>query len=139
MTKMVALKRSKSERDEMKEGMARRNGPNDNYAAGEPEMHLENHHMEKMGLTEPLPAGHKVMFHGEGEVSSSSSHDGPEGARHSMSIRFHKGAMEHDESDEKEERGQVRGELEKNMKASEEKSAVKDKSAAKGKKIPERG
>lgn len=91
-----------SARDEMMEEMQEPEGI---------EMHLDHHHMQKMGMKEPPASGSEVEFHGRGHVVSSESRDVGGTTRHHMRIRLTHGAIEHDEEPD---HGSLRRELAKN-------------------------
>lgn len=55
---------------------------------------LEHHHLMKMGLGGSLKSGDGVDFTGKGTVEKSETRSLPEGDRHSVTIRFHKGGID---------------------------------------------
>jgi hypothetical protein len=131
--KMVSLKRSKADREAEKNAGAEPSTIDDSRDGAD--LHLEDHHMEKMGISPTLPHGHPITLHAEGVVHRSS--DGPEGGR--MTIRVHKAGAEYDEPRDERESG-LRGEIEKNTEESETRRDPKrftNKSADKGKELKE--
>lgn len=96
---------------------------------------LEHHHLTKMGLNGDLKSGDTVHFTGHGTVERSESRSTPDGEKHSASVRFHHGAVDHEfKSGDGEERKALRSDLEKaHGKAEEKASAVKS-----DRKIPEK-
>ena len=99
-------------------------------------MEFEHHHLTKMGVHGDLKSGNTVHFHGHGVVEKSETRSTPDGEKHSATVRFHHGAVEHEmKSGDGEERMALRSDLEKaHGKAEEKASAVKN-----DKKIPEKG
>jgi hypothetical protein len=97
---------------------------------------LEHHHLTKMGIGGDLKSGDALHFHGHGTVEKSESRSSPEGERHSATIRFHHGAVEHEAGDEAEGRKGLRNELEQVHGKVEEKAGLK--AARSDKKIPEK-
>lgn len=130
--KMVSLKRSKADKDASKDAGAMPSSIDD--SADGADLHLEDHHMEKMGISPTLPHGHPITLHADGTVHRSS--DGPEGGR--MSIRIHKAGADWEEPAEEKEKS-LRGEIEKNTEQSETKRDGKKftKAADKGKELKE--
>lgn len=80
---------------------------------------LEHHHIEKLGLSHPLPHGTSVKFHGEGEVADSGTHEGYDDAepRHHMTIRLKRAGIQHDADGDDD--GDLRTELKRNTEAHE--------------------
>lgn len=97
---------------------------------------LEHHHLVKMGLGGSLKSGDEMEFRGKGTVERSESRSGPDGERHSATVRFHHGGVDGEfKSGDGEERKALRSDLEKaHGKAEEKAGAVKNDKA-----IPERG
>lgn len=97
---------------------------------------LEHHHLMKMGLGGKLKSGQEMEFRGKGTVERSETKSGPDGERHSATVRFHHGAADGEfKSGDGEERMALRSDLEKaHGKAEEKMSKVKN-----DKKIPEKG
>lgn len=97
---------------------------------------LEHHHLTKMGINGDLKSGDTVHFHGHGTVERSESRSTPDGDKHSATVRFHHGAVDHEfKSGDGEERMARRSDIEKAHGAAEEKaSKVKT-----DKKVPEKG
>src|ERR1700733_9715788 len=96
--KMANLKRTAAEKNAEKDAGAEPSSIDD--SADGADLHLEDHHMEKMGISPTLPHGHPITLHAEGTVHRSS--DGPEGGR--MTIRVHKAGAEYDEPHEEKEK-----------------------------------
>lgn len=112
MARMVSLKRPKPDKADTTE----RAQP---YPEDEGmHVHLDHHHLDRMGLGGKLKAGDKVKFSGEGRVERSETSSGNDGDRHSATLRLHKGGVDHDEA---EEYDSPRGELEKSYAASQAK------------------
>lgn len=99
---------------------------------------LEHHHLTKLGIGGDLKSGDTLHFHGHGTVEKSESRSSPEGDRHSATIRFHHGAIDHERSkgDEAEGKSGLRNELEQVHGKVEEKASLKRATA--DKKIPEK-
>lgn len=115
MARMVSLKRPKEAKDESGPTAEYRN-PDDEGVA----VHLDHHHLEKMGLGGQLKNGHKVSFSGEGTVESASSRSDKGGERHSATLRLKRGGVEHKSSYKDDGDGDdLKGELAKNYEASE--------------------
>lgn len=143
MVKMVSLKKSAADRKAEKTAMGSTATPE----AGYPEdqgvsVHLDHHHLMKMGVGGDLKSGHKVSLEGEGTVERSETRSTPEGERHSASIRLHRGGIEHEGEEKAEERGEIRTEIQKAAAGSEraaaDKAASRDATKAdSGKKIAE--
>lgn len=108
MARMVNLKRNKTEK---KEGATVDAYPGDDGVS----VHLEHHHLTKLGVGGGLKSGDQVEFAGRGHVEHSSTTTDKDGERHSATIRLHKGALDHEaqERDGEAERGELRGELER--------------------------
>lgn len=125
--KMVSLKRTAAEKKAEGSADGMSNSVDDSRDGAD--LHLEDNHMEKMGISPNLPHGHPITLHAEGTIHRAS--DGPEGSR--MTIRVHKAGAEYD--DPKEQEGGLRGEIEKNTQDADKKALTKP--AAKGKDVPE--
>lgn len=75
---------------------------------------LDHHHLQKIGVHGDLKSGDTVHFHGHGTVERSETRSSPEGDRHSASIRFHHGGMEHEAKERGEEhRADIRKDINK--------------------------
>lgn len=122
MARMVSLKRSKSE----SKGDAVPSGDNDGIS-----VHLDHHHLTKLGVGGNLKSGDQVDFAGRGHVEHSSTTTDKDGERHSATVRLHKGTLDHEaqERDGEGERGQLRSELmathEKSESAAQERAELK--------------
>ena len=136
MVKMADIRRSPADVKAEKKAL----GKDSEHAYVPPEddgarFELEHHHLTKMGVNGDLKSGDTVHFHGHGTVERSESRSTPDGEKHSATVRFHHGAVEHEmKSGDGEERMALRSDLEKaHGKAEEKASAVKN-----DKKIPEK-
>lgn len=125
--KMVSLKRSAADKKAEKDARAEPSGIDDSMDGAD--LHLEDHHMEKMGISPTLPHGHPITLHAEGTIHRSS--DGPEGGR--MTIHVHKAGADYDEP-QAEREGSLRGEIEKNTRDEDAKAVTR--AAAKDLKEP---
>ena len=114
MSKMVNLKRPKSDRKG--DGAEVAAYPGDDGVS----VHLDHHHLTKLGVGGALKSGDQVEFVGRGHVEHSSTTTDKEGERHSATIRLHKGALEHEPAKD-EERDELKGELAKNYDAADKK------------------
>lgn len=94
--KLVSLKKSAGERKaDEKDGMV--SGP---YGGDDGvTVHLEPHHLEKLGLGGKLKSGHKFKIEGRGHVEESESRSGKEGERHSARLRITHAGVEHKDAD----------------------------------------
>ena len=127
MVKMVNLKKSKS--DKKVEGDALGHVQN---AAMSPDdvglrLDLDHHHLEKLGVGN-MDHGDKVHFEGHGVVERAESHSDGGEARHSATVRFHKGGMDHEQprGEPTRDKTEIRGDLEKSYAGVHEK-ALPDK------------
>jgi len=119
MTKMVSLKKSAADRRTEKDALGETAAVVDESPEHEGiAVHLEHHHLMKLGVGGALKSGHKVELHGAGTVERSETRSTKDGERHSATIRLHKGAIEH-EADRDEERDNLRSEIAKNTDAME--------------------
>jgi hypothetical protein len=141
MVKMHDLRRTKADVSAEKKalGADRKGEVTSAYVPPEDEgarMEFEHHHLVKMGVGGDLKSGDTMHFHGHGTVEKSETRSSPEGDRHSATVRFHHGAVDHEfKSGDGEERLALRSDIEKSHgKAEEKASAVKN-----DKKIPEKG
>ncbi len=114
MVKMVNLKKSKSDSKAEKsaDGMVL-------PAAMAPDdaglrLDLDHHHLEKLGVGN-MDHGDKVHFEGHGVVERAESHSDGGEARHSATVRFHKGGMDHEQprGEPQRDKTEIRGDLEK--------------------------
>ncbi len=119
MSKMVSLKRPKSDKQETA-GV-----PKNDFVHPEDEgvaVNLDHHHLMKLKGGDGAPiagkmkSGHRVSFSGEGTVERSETRSGKDGERHSATLRLHKGAIEH-EPDADDEREDLRTEIARNAAA----------------------
>jgi hypothetical protein len=144
MVKMNDLRRTKADVSEDKKALGvkrdggQANSAPDVYVPPEDEgarMEFEHHHLEKMGVHGDLKSGDTVHFNGHGTVERSESKSSTDGDRHSATIRFHHGGVDHEmKSGGGEERMALRSDIEKaHGKAEEKASSVKT-----DKKIPEK-
>lgn len=61
-----------------------------------------------------LKSGDTVHFHGHGTVEKSETRSSPDGDRHSATVRFHHGGVEHEPIDRAEKESKsLRGDIEK--------------------------
>lgn len=120
MVKMHDIRRTKADVAAEKKvlGVSRKDGDGQPSVYVPPEddgarMEFEHHHLVKMGLGGDLKSGDTVHFHGHGTVERSETRSSPEGDKHSATIRFHHGAIEHEaEMTDAGERGKLRGDIE---------------------------
>lgn len=86
------------------------------YVAPEDEgarFELDHHHLTKMGVGGNLKSGDTVHFQGHGTVERSETRSSPEGDRHSASVRFQNGSVDHEaKADKGAERSALRSDLE---------------------------
>lgn len=78
-------------------------------------VHLDHHHLEKLGIGGALKSGNKVELSGRGTVTRAESRSTPEGDRHSATIHLSHGSME-SEADKGADKTDLRNEIEKNAK-----------------------
>ncbi len=129
MVKMVKLARTKAEGEADKEAMGEPMG-RDTDSKGEPEVHLDHHHMRKMGWDEEEPpVGHEVEMRGHVVETHSTEREGGDGMR-SMRVRITHATKGGDEVKEGERSKGLRDELVKNTKADDEKRGAKEKAKA---------
>ncbi|MHB8272831.1 hypothetical protein [Bradyrhizobium sp.] len=114
MVKMVRLEKTasdrKAEKDALGEGGIASVTPDGDSGIS---IHLDHHHLEKMGIGGGLKAGGKVELTGKGTVLRSESRSTPEGDRHSATIHLSHGGMDYEGSKD-DEKSDLRGEIEKN-------------------------
>jgi hypothetical protein len=129
MVKMVSFKKTAADKREEKD------------ALGEPQtatadfdhavtMHLDHHHLAKLGISSGMKSGEKCEFHGRGVVENSHTSSDKGGDRHSATLRFSHGWMDHEAPrGGDEERRSVRGDLEKAYAGVQEKGLPDKKSS----------
>lgn len=110
--KMVSLRAPKSDGDTQQPAMAE--SPENEGVA----VHLDHHHLTKLGLGGSLKSGDDVEFNGRGKVERSETRTDKDGERHSATLRFHKGSVEH-EGDIDDPRAGLKGEIVKNVEKAE--------------------
>lgn len=71
---------------------------------GEPEIHLDQHHLKKLGVDSPLPVGHEIRLRARGVVTGSHSSASEHGKHHSMRVKLTHATLKHDAEDEAEDR-----------------------------------
>jgi hypothetical protein len=132
MVKMADLRRTKADVAEEKKalGAQRKGDVSTPYVPPEDEgarMEFEHHHLEKMGVGGDLKSGDTVHFKGHGTVERSESRSSPDGDRHSATIRFHHGSVDHEPQDSGDDRAKsgIRGDLESAAAKSAEKASIK--------------
>ena len=76
-------------------------------------LHLDHHHLEKLGVGGGLKSGGKVELSGKGTVLRSESRSTEDGDKHSATIHLSHGNMDYEGSKD-DERADLRGEIEKN-------------------------
>lgn len=140
MVKMVSLRKSAADKRAEKDSLGVPASPADD--GGDLRVHLDHHHLTKLGVGGGLKSGHKVSFSGEGTVESSSTRSENGEDRHSATLRLNKGGVEHEGDMERdaEERAGLRNEIEKIHGKSEEsaekrREAAGARRAAKGEKV----
>lgn len=137
MAKMHNLQRTKADVAADKKAQGGKGGDDAPSAYVQPEddgarMEFQHHHLTKMGLNGDLKSGDAVHFTGHGTVEASESRSSPDGDKHSATIRFHHGGVDHEKGEEGEGKKDLRNELE----TAHGKSAEKISAAAS--KIPEK-
>lgn len=60
------------------------------------DVHMDHHHLKKLGLDGPLPHGHEITLHAKGELVGSHMHDVDGEPRNSATFRFHHAGVEHE-------------------------------------------
>lgn len=124
MVKMHNLRRTKADVDAEKKAMGRGKGKDAEVAVYVPpedegaRFELEHYHLTKMGVNGDLKSGDTVHFHGHGTVERSETRSSPEGDRHSATIRFHKGGVDHEAADRD---GDARADIRKDVAMAAEK------------------
>lgn len=106
MVKMHNLRRTKADVDAEKKAMGGakkgKDEPTTAYIPPEDDgarFELDHHHLTKMGLNGDLKSGDSVNFSGAGTVERSETRSSPEGDRHSATVRFHRGGVDHEPAD----------------------------------------
>jgi hypothetical protein len=141
MTAMKNLRRTAADvkAEKSAQGEDRKGNSIDVYVPPEDDgarFELQHHHLTKMGLNGSLKSGDGVHFTGQGTVEKSETRSSPEGDRHSATIRFHKGAVDHDaKGEEAEGKKGLRSDLE----TAHDKATDKASMAKGGKQVPEKG
>lgn len=105
MVKMHNLRRTAADVKAEKKASGGKDGETTAYVPPEDDgarFELDHHHLTKMGLDGDLKSGDDVHFHGHGTVERSETRSSPEGERHSATIRFHKGGVDHEPQDRDE-------------------------------------
>lgn len=112
MVKMVNLRRTKTEKKAVSKAMGE--AVPAQADEGDMRVHLDHHHLTKMGMDGALKSGDKVRMHGEGTVESSSTRSEGGEDRHSATLRLHRGGVEQYDDGERDakNRGDIRGDLE---------------------------
>jgi len=130
MVKMVSLKKSAADRKAEKDAMGETAMANPRDEDMGVTVHLDHHHLTKMGVHGDLKSGDGVEFHGKGQVERSETRSTPDGDKHSATLRIHRAGMDHDAPrGGDEEKRDVRGDLEKSYAGVEEKALPEGKKA----------
>lgn len=119
MAKMVRIEKTAADRNAEKDALGETG-----IASVEPggdsgiSLHLDHHHLMKMGVGGGMKSGQKVELSGRGTVERSETRSTPDGERHSATIHLtHAGADYEGSKDD--EKSDLRGEIEKNAKDKE--------------------
>jgi hypothetical protein len=127
MVNMVSLKKTKSDKKSENSALGMVQS-----AAMSPDdaglrLDLDHHHLEKLGVSD-MDHGDKVHFEGHGVVEKAESHSVNGEARHSATVRFHRGGMDHEQprGEPTRDKTAIRGDLEKSYAGVQEK-ALPDK------------
>lgn len=127
--KEVSLKKSASERKADKEMQGANIGMPYEEDGGVT-LHLEHHHLEKMGLGDSLKSGDKFHMKGHGHVESSESRSGKDGERHSARLRLTHAGVEQDPRHMGDgrvaDKAELRGELDKAYENAEKRSEAEE-------------
>lgn len=100
MVKMVSLKRTEAERKVEEKGGA---GITHGDLGGEGiHIHLQDHHVKKLGLHGNVESGRHVTVHGKGKVVDSHTTDRDGKKRKSLTIHLHEMGIDHGETAEEE-------------------------------------
>ena len=130
MVKMVSLKKSAADKKAEKDAMGEPALANPRDEDMGVTVHLDHHHLTKMGVNGDLSHGDPIEFHGKGHVERAETRSTPEGDRHSATLRIHRAGMEHEvKRGGDEEKRDVRGDLEKAYSGVEEKALPEGKKA----------
>jgi hypothetical protein len=117
--KEVSLKKSAAERKAAEPTNGEYHDPETDGVA----IHLEHHHLEKMGLGGELKSGDKFHMRGHGHVESSESRSGNDGERHSARLRMTHAGIEHEAAkDGREDKEGLRKELDSAFESAKTKS-----------------
>jgi hypothetical protein len=115
MVKMIDLRRTVDDVKEEKSALGEKSEapyvpPEDDGARFD----LDHHHLTKMGVGGDLKSGDSLIFNGRGTVERSESRSTPDGDRHSATIRFHRGGVDHQQADRSRDEGSkdLRNEIE---------------------------
>jgi hypothetical protein len=115
MVKMMDLRRTSDDVREEKKALGEESKtayvpPKDDGARFE----LEHHHLMQLGLGGDLKAGDGLTFNGRGTVERSESRLTADGDRHSATVRFARGAVDHDPENKSRDEGRkdLRNEIE---------------------------
>ena len=110
MVKMVSMKRTAADKkaESSADGMLGRGTDRDGV-----HVHLDHHHIQKMGLDRMPQAGDEVEFAGKGKVVSAHTSDDGDGPRHHMTLMLHRAGVESKGEDADERREGLREDIEK--------------------------
>lgn len=144
MVHMVAMKRTKDEKKAMEKSLGRSPGAGPDG----PSIHLDGHHLEKLGMEELPEVGEKYHMRGHAEVTSASHSDYGDmgGPSRSVGMTFthmhvpkkvEEGDEVPEEKDEKEPslHDEINSAFDKSEKKSDRREKISDKVASKGKKV----
>lgn len=114
MVKMVSLKRTKQDKQAEKSALGRPGIASADEGDGAISIHLEPHHLDKLGVGGGLRSGHKVTLHGEGTVDRAESFkDGDGKVKQRATLKLHKAGLEYTGSDIESDKHELRGEIER--------------------------
>ncbi len=130
MVKMHDIRRTAADvkADKKASGSADKGGEVSAYVQPEDDgarFELDHHHLTRMGINGDLKSGDSVHFTGHGTVERSESRSTPDGEKHSATVRFHRGGVDHEPKGETEAKGDLRNDLETAADRSAEKAAAK--------------
>lgn len=129
MVKMVSFKKTATDKREEKDALGEPGIKTSDFDPGV-SVHLDHHHLTKLGVGGGLKSGHKVEFGGRGMVESSHTESHKDGDRHHATLKLSHGWLDHDAPrGGDEERRSVRGDLEKAYAGVEEKALPDKKSS----------
>ena len=112
-----SLKKTKADIKAREEAMGE---PGEIEASPGVDLHLDDHHLEKLGLPKDLPHGHEVELHFRGHVHRSTHEEGPEGESGRTHLKLtHGKVVKGAEHDATEPVSDLREELEHNHDESE--------------------